>query len=135
MMLYSDVQDGLAEGPETVLPDPDDVDGIAEFCSGYLRGARMHAAWLNDQPAVVLLFVIAAIAGEVDKDDLRDTNNEPLADPEEWLHSHRERLADYLAELYEYWASKRKLAAARKVGRNDPCPCGSGKKHKKCCLA
>lgn len=23
----------------------------------------------------------------------------------------------------------------RAVGRNDPCPCGSGKKHKKCCLA
>jgi hypothetical protein len=23
----------------------------------------------------------------------------------------------------------------RKVGRNDPCPCGSGKKAKKCCLA
>ena len=21
-----------------------------------------------------------------------------------------------------------------KVGRNDPCPCGSGLKHKKCCL-
>jgi preprotein translocase subunit SecA len=25
--------------------------------------------------------------------------------------------------------------ATPKVGRNDPCPCGSGKKHKKCCLA
>lgn len=24
---------------------------------------------------------------------------------------------------------------APKVGRNDPCPCGSGKKYKKCCLA
>ena len=23
---------------------------------------------------------------------------------------------------------------ARKVGRNNPCPCGSGKKYKKCCL-
>ena len=23
--------------------------------------------------------------------------------------------------------------AVAKVGRNDPCPCGSGKKHKKCC--
>ena len=23
----------------------------------------------------------------------------------------------------------------RDVGRNDPCPCGSGKKYKKCCLA
>ena len=21
------------------------------------------------------------------------------------------------------------------LGRNDPCPCGSGKKYKKCCLA
>ena len=21
-----------------------------------------------------------------------------------------------------------------KIGRNDPCPCGSGKKYKKCCL-
>ncbi|MFL5289843.1 MAG: SEC-C metal-binding domain-containing protein [Rhodopila sp.] len=28
------------------------------------------------------------------------------------------------------------LASPRsaKVGRNDPCPCGSGKKYKKCCL-
>ncbi len=25
------------------------------------------------------------------------------------------------------------LRAAPKVGRNDPCPCGSGKKYKKCC--
>ena len=25
--------------------------------------------------------------------------------------------------------------AAQKVGRNDPCPCGSGKKYKKCCGA
>jgi len=23
----------------------------------------------------------------------------------------------------------------KKVGRNDPCPCGSGKKYKRCCLA
>jgi hypothetical protein len=22
-----------------------------------------------------------------------------------------------------------------KIGRNDPCPCGSGRKYKKCCLA
>jgi preprotein translocase subunit SecA len=25
--------------------------------------------------------------------------------------------------------------AVKKVGRNDPCPCGSGKKYKKCCGA
>jgi hypothetical protein len=25
-------------------------------------------------------------------------------------------------------------ARSAKVGRNDPCPCGSGKKYKNCCL-
>lgn len=25
-------------------------------------------------------------------------------------------------------------SASLKIGRNDPCPCGSGKKHKQCCL-
>lgn len=25
------------------------------------------------------------------------------------------------------------VIAEKKVGRNEPCPCGSGKKHKKCC--
>jgi SWIM/SEC-C metal-binding protein len=28
-----------------------------------------------------------------------------------------------------------KTAVSHKVGRNDPCPCGSGKKYKKCCGA
>jgi len=27
------------------------------------------------------------------------------------------------------------MATIMKVGRNDPCPCGSGKKHKQCCAA
>ena len=26
-------------------------------------------------------------------------------------------------------------SSSKKVGRNDPCPCGSGKKYKKCCGA
>ena len=30
-------------------------------------------------------------------------------------------------------SEKPQPARAQKVGRNDPCPCGSGKKYKKCC--
>jgi len=26
------------------------------------------------------------------------------------------------------------IISEKKIGRNDPCPCGSGKKYKKCCL-
>jgi len=34
------------------------------------------------------------------------------------------------------WASPAELQHAQgaEVGRNDPCPCGSGKKYKKCCI-
>ena len=32
-------------------------------------------------------------------------------------------------------SAPRKPAVSKKVGRNDPCPCGSGKKYKKCCGA
>lgn len=28
-----------------------------------------------------------------------------------------------------------KIARSEKVGRNDPCPCGSGKKYKHCCIS
>src|SRR5438046_5408903 len=27
------------------------------------------------------------------------------------------------------------MAAGARIGRNDPCPCGSGRKYKRCCLA
>lgn len=30
-------------------------------------------------------------------------------------------------------AAPRTISGVKKVGRNDPCPCGSGKKYKKCC--
>jgi hypothetical protein len=45
--------------------------------------------------------------------------------------------ADLPADLAPTPAEAPSLAspmATPKVGRNDPCPCGSGKKHKKCCL-
>lgn len=28
----------------------------------------------------------------------------------------------------------KQVESSKKIGRNDPCPCGSGKKYKKCCL-
>ncbi|MGH8646320.1 MAG: DUF1186 domain-containing protein [Gammaproteobacteria bacterium] len=39
-----------------------------------------------------------------------------------------------LQELSELPEATRPRTIGPKVGRNDPCPCGSGKKYKKCCL-
>ncbi len=37
---------------------------------------------------------------------------------------------------HEHFAPVQQVVrAGPKIGRNDACPCGSGKKHKKCCLA
>jgi preprotein translocase subunit SecA len=56
--------------------------------------------------------------------------------------------ADYLYELPQWegifskekrkdiqfsWRDSKMVVNENKVGRNDPCPCGSGKKYKKCC--
>ncbi|MCI8550551.1 MAG: SEC-C domain-containing protein [Lachnospiraceae bacterium] len=36
-------------------------------------------------------------------------------------------------ELYKEQKSSTTIVKGKKVGRNDPCPCGSGKKYKHCC--
>jgi uncharacterized protein len=43
------------------------------------------------------------------------------------------RLANYTPPQGEDLIPPPPFASTRKVGRNDPCPCGSGKKYKKCC--
>jgi hypothetical protein len=37
------------------------------------------------------------------------------------------------AECIDFNPKAKNPAPMKKVGRNDPCPCGSGKKYKKCC--
>jgi len=59
-----------------------------------------------------------------------------------------EAKADYLYELPQWddiltkekkkeirkeWSASRMVVNKNKVGRNEPCPCGSGKKYKNCC--
>jgi hypothetical protein len=51
------------------------------------------------------------------------------------FESHHKRLKS-LYRLYKkrHDVNPATVHVSRKVGRNDPCPCGSGKKYKKCCL-
>ncbi|WP_373899541.1 SEC-C metal-binding domain-containing protein [Haloimpatiens sp. FM7315] len=38
-------------------------------------------------------------------------------------------------EITKKWRASKVVVKENKIGRNDPCPCGSGKKYKKCCGA
>ena len=94
---------------------------MVDFCTGYLRGAAMHPTWRADATAMEKLAPFRVHAKE---------EGAPS------VEAPRERLGHDVAELYGYWKAKRQVVnSAPKVGRNDPCPCGSGKKHKKCCAA
>ena len=55
----------------------------------------------------------------------------------EWLYT-LEQWNDILTperqkELYKAQKTSTTVVKDKKIGRNDPCPCGSGKKYKKCC--
>lgn len=41
--------------------------------------------------------------------------------------------AERRKELYKEQKNSGTVRKEKKIGRNDPCPCGSGKKYKKCC--
>jgi preprotein translocase subunit SecA len=45
----------------------------------------------------------------------------------------RERVAEPITTSHDDSLKKKPVVKEKKVGRNDPCPCGSGKKYKKCC--
>lgn len=48
------------------------------------------------------------------------------------LNRRRKQLIELYAEFRKKHPAQRP-AVSTKIGRNDPCPCGSGKKYKKCC--
>ena len=43
------------------------------------------------------------------------------------------RPSDVVSEAVEAVSKAKPVRTGPKVGRNDPCPCGSGKKYKQCC--
>jgi uncharacterized protein len=72
-----------------------------------------------------------------------EIEEEELTEVETPMQGHKLALAieANLPAIYKFWVPLRKAAVQTikreepKVGRNDDCPCGSGKKYKKCCGA
>ena len=147
---YNAVLQGLA-GKSPWLPPPSQEQAIAEWCTGYMFGFHIDPKWPDLPDAIQDLAPIAVLAGELPLADLRadlesDPSDDPSQDPvddETWLQDMREELGFIVVEIYDALAEARRANAdamqtvrrdGPKVGRNDPCPCGSGKKYKKCCL-
>jgi hypothetical protein len=77
--------------------------------------------------------VVAEGSLALDPDVLRSTLEDEIPDLYDTLHKRHSRLKSIYTFSKEKYFSANQPAVSTKVGRNDPCPCGSGKKFKKCC--
>ena len=120
----------------------EDHDSIAVWCEGYLMGVELaQPGWeegTDPEDLEEMLFPFLMLSGRW-KEMLED-DGEPAMDPgeeEKILAELRLSLADDVLANRRYWFERSipepVRRAAPKVGRNDPCPCGSGKKFKNCC--
>ena len=109
--------------------DPDHEGAL--WASGFIEGMEMRAlAWeklLRDRKFAEATETIFALSIPPD-----GTKYEPL--PKEEREQCLDLLPDALLEIHRFWRRRTTDTPVRstKVGRNDPCPCGSGKKYKKC---
>ncbi|EXI68812.1 MAG TPA: UPF0149 family protein [Candidatus Accumulibacter phosphatis] len=158
--LASGLEAELASGKPLLLllyPEDEDEDAASDYvpwCEGYLRGVDTatddwfdflganddhpdsdEVAYLDEQ-----LFPLYLLVGDAEK-AAREANEEWPAGEE--LEQVREECEDQLPQavsnIYRFWLAQRGVGTIRrqapKVGRNDACPCGSGRKYKRCCGA
>ena len=150
MRHWNVIADTLQSGEVFVpllLQDENEVSHANDWANGFLRGMDLRksewAILLNDEEHGGWLVPILALAHEHDPDPEMRPYKEPIsAEAREKLivgaaagvtgiyrHFKTQRLVEN--QLFGNTATVRR--GAPKIGRNDPCPCGSGKKFKHCC--
>jgi uncharacterized protein len=124
----------------------EDENGMVQgndWARGFMRGMHMrHDGWaelVNDDKHGGCLIPMMMLCHEHDEDpEMRPKPITPEKREEVIVH-----MAAGLLQAYQYFRERRQAGASAraskprsttpKLGRNEMCPCGSGKKYKKCC--
>jgi uncharacterized protein len=150
MRHWNVVADTLQSGDVFLPLLLEDDHGIAhanDWAQGFMRGMELRREdWgelLDDENHGGWLVPIFALAHEHDPDPTMRPYQEPMdADRREQLIA---GAAAGVRAIYRYFEPRRRMLAnfrsgqstyrrtVPKIGRNDPCTCGSGKKYKQCC--
>lgn len=131
------IYEDILETPETVI-------------SGKL--SALANKYNMDNPTFVGFMdgINSSLKTEVDMDKLKTTSEVTLdVDLEKLYYNMLDAKADWLynlpawdsiltaekkKEIKKTYNATKTVIKDKKVGRNDPCPCGSGRKYKQCCL-
>lgn len=128
MRLWNEVIAAVAKG-EPMIPDDDAVADCESFARGFFAGVQMDPEWV-DHPQ---RFELGAWAGMLSDEEATPAVKKARA-------GIRAQMDELILVAYETFLPLRRgpqepVRKGPQVGRNDPCPCGSGKKFKKCCAA
>lgn len=140
--MMADIQSSLAQKqlPELWLYETE--EGVSDFyswCNAYLYALDIVPTdWFeaaDDEEFEELFYPIMALGGIYDDEGEGALQ---LQFDEQEIRQLESELPHVLSDIYHYWQviiNKPKTVRREgdKVGRNDPCPCGSGKKYKACC--
>ena len=124
------------------------------FLEGKAKDMALKLGFTDDTMDIFVGFLDGIKSSLTNADDLDleavvdDTDIKLVIDYEKLYYNMRDAKADWLygldawkkiysdQELKELYLAAKKMntiVKGKKIGRNDPCPCGSGKKYKFCC--
>lgn len=135
---------------EPMIPESDfegrAVPVLDEWCLGYVKGMLLdQASWAPLMAQHPDWFTVILLYGTPQGWEEQKANDVSL----DQYQTYADSLADSIGRINAYWLERRRQQLARgetpnyigkpepfrrpiKVGRNEPCPCGSGKKFKRC---
>ncbi len=132
-------QNPQAYGP-IILMTKDDEPIINDWCIGFLRGMALNPDPWEDMvstPGQEMNLVPIMLHGSTAGLDLLESEELKEMSQKDWLSL----MYEAVLRIHAFWLPHRKdqieqmpPTSNEKVGRNDPCPCGSGKKFKHCCM-
>ncbi|HET7400552.1 MAG TPA: UPF0149 family protein [Usitatibacter sp.] len=129
------------EGFDFILYGDEDGEDLGDWAEGYLLGVELaEPRWdelADEEDYDNILFPFLALTGDA-KQMALEAGEEWMDEAEEakMLDEIRTNIASHLLDVRQFWFDKSVPPTVRregpKIGRNDPCPCGSGKKYKNC---
>jgi uncharacterized protein YecA (UPF0149 family) len=138
MSAYNDTVARL-DAHEIDLPSTSSMEDLREWCTGFWETMSLDRDWEDDEVAwktlgPVLLVVLES--GQEDSPEVKEAvsllDDHDIREAVYESHSH---FKNCRADAIRALKAKRTVRRGPTVaGRNDPCPCGSGKKFKHCCL-
>lgn len=130
------------------LANLDDDAPVSQWSRGFLHGHQwLEESWEAYVPAALedelaaMLMTLSFFASKALAEAFCEETKLDLAEMAGKLHgAFPQAIAQYAhlgrsiqQVISEAEANKTSPSRERKVGRNEPCPCGSGRKYKKCC--